>query len=151
LAAEKEFEALAEIGKALYDVKYATMNLRPAMDRYDPNEPVMDRHNRRYNEWVKSFEGLRDAIEKPKLFLPTYLHRQFMDILHLSTKEGVGFEISVRHGNPENPPGTLSFEDYQQAQKNITEMIDAIESAFSAIRKRYGIDGDGSNDGGSDA
>jgi hypothetical protein len=140
LAAEKEFEALGEIGKALFEMKFVTMGLRPAMDTIDPNEPVMDRHNRRYNLWVKSFEAFREAIEKPKLFLPAHLYRQFMEILHVSKKEGLGFEISVRHGNPENPPGTLSFRDYEQAQKNVTELIDAIEAAFSAIRKRYGID-----------
>lgn len=116
------------------------MRLRPAMDKIDPSEPAMDRHNRQYNLWVKSFEAFREAIEKPKLFLPAQLYRQFMEILHLSAKEGLGFEMALRHGNPENPPGTLSIRDYEQAQKNINEMIDAIEAAFSAIRKRYGID-----------
>jgi hypothetical protein len=56
LAAEKEFEALAEIGKALYELKSATMSLRPSMDVVDSNEPVMDKHNSRYQDWIKSYE-----------------------------------------------------------------------------------------------
>ena len=136
LAAEKEFEALKEIGATLYTIKLATMNLRPIMDRVDPNESEDERHNRRYQEWAKSHDSFMDVVEKHRLFLPKSLYRQFCDIRQVSRKEGIGFEIAVKHrrGAP------LGVEAYEQGQKNIEEMNTQIESALEAIRQRYEID-----------
>src|ERR1700724_1636329 len=66
LAAEKEFEALSEIGNALYDLQSATSTLRPSADVINPDEPPMERHTRRYHSWEESFEAFRDAFQKPR-------------------------------------------------------------------------------------
>jgi hypothetical protein len=136
LAAEKEFEALTEIGAALYTMKMATISLRPIMDRIDPNESEEQRHNRRYQQWAKSHDSFMEAVETHRLFLPRSLYLQFSDIRHMSRKEGVGFESAVRWGRG----GPLSGEAYEQGQKNIDEMNTRIESALEAIRLRYEID-----------
>ena len=138
LAAEKEFAALTEIGKALDDLQGATSLLRPSMDRVDPNEPLMERHNRRYRDWVKSFDLFRDAFQKPRMFLPTSLYREFIKIHQLSRKEAIGFEMAVRHKGTD---GHLDLDDYQQGQKNVDEMNGAIDNALAAIRKRLDVDG----------
>jgi hypothetical protein len=113
------------------------MGLRPAFDRYDSNEPVMDRHNRRYKRWAKSYDAFMDAVENPRLFLPAYLYQQLIAIQSLSHKEGIGFEIAVTHGSE---PGKLGFNDFTAGQKNIEEMNQAIENALLAIRKRYDLE-----------
>ncbi|HEU0143434.1 MAG TPA: hypothetical protein VFQ47_01495 [Nitrososphaera sp.] len=136
LAAEKEFEALAEIGKALYELQSATSSLRPQMDMVGPNEPIIERHNRRYQDWLKSFEAFRDSFQKPRLFLPQHLYRQFINIHRLSHTEGLGFEYAVRGGDE----GHLAAKDYLAGQKNIEEMNNAVEEALSSIRRRYDIE-----------
>jgi len=135
LAAEKEFEALIQIGTTLYSLKMSTIGLRPIMDRIDPNEPEIDRHNRRYTEWAKSHDAFMDTVEKHKLFLPSYLYRQFSDIRQLSRKEAIGFETALKFGE-----GKLNFGAYKDGEKNIDEMNTAIENALVAIRQRYDIE-----------
>jgi hypothetical protein len=136
LAAEREFDALTEIGAALYAMKLATMNLRPVLDRVDPNEPEEQRNARRSQEWAKSHDSFMDVVEKHRLFLPKFLYVQFCAIRQVSRKEGLGFEVAVRFGRG----GPLSVEAFQDGQKNTDEMNTRLESALDAIRQRYEID-----------
>ena len=74
LAAEKEFEALTEIGTHLYELQMATMGLRPlGIQRIDLNESEeqeREKYQRRHKEWAKRHDSYMDAVGKTKLFLP---------------------------------------------------------------------------------
>jgi hypothetical protein len=135
LAAEKEFAALGEIGKALYELQLATKSLRPSFDRFDPNEPEQERHNRRYRDWAMSHDTFLDTVERHKLFMPHDLYMQFFNIRRLAGAEALDFEYSLKAGE-----GKLSYESYQRSEKKIDEMDAAILKAITGIRQRYGID-----------
>jgi hypothetical protein len=135
LAAEKEFAALGEIGKALYELQLTTTGLRPSFDQFDPNEPEQERHNRRYKKWAESFDAFLDVIERYKLFMPHSLYMQFFNIRRLSHAEALDFEFSLKAGD-----GKLSFESYQRSKEKIDEMDTAIFEAIKRIRHRYGIE-----------
>ena len=136
LAAEKEFQALTEIGEALYELQIATMNLRPAMDIVDPDEPAEKRYARRYGEWAQRHDDFMNALGRHRLFLPKYLYQRFIEIKRLATHEAIGFKASLACGG-----GTLKFGAYQESEKNISELLDAIVKALDAISQRYGIEG----------
>lgn len=135
LAAEKEFQALSLIGEALFDLQMTTQNLRPQMDRINPDEPEMERHNRRYEAWAKSHDAFLEVCERNRLFLPKHLYLQFIEIRRLAYTEGLGFEVALKMGK-----GTLSFESYKQGAENVSKLLEAINTAITAIRKRIGID-----------
>jgi archaellum component FlaC len=135
IAAEKEFQALAQIGEALFELQMATQNLRPTMDKYDPDEPPMERHNRRYMAWAKSHDAYLEACERNRLFLPKFLYLQFFEIRRLAHTEAVGFKTALTIGE-----GNLSFKAYEQGAENISKMLEAIDKAITAIRRRYGIE-----------
>jgi hypothetical protein len=80
LAAEREFEALGEIGEALYKMQLATINLRPIMDRIDQNVSIEETYNKRYKEWAKSHDDFMDVVEKNRVFLPQSLYAQFFNL-----------------------------------------------------------------------
>src|SRR5689334_21698644 len=48
LAAEREFQALAEISDCLHELELATASLLPYFERVDPNEPEEQRHAKRF-------------------------------------------------------------------------------------------------------
>lgn len=135
LAAEREFCALAEIGKALFELELATRNLRPTSQQIDPNEPEKERHVRHYNEWTKSHNAFMDIIERHKLFMPQALYLQFFNIMRLSRSEGSGFQAALQIGE-----GQLGYDAYIQGRKNFEEMENAINESIISIRKRYGIE-----------
>ncbi|HXL80643.1 MAG TPA: hypothetical protein VN951_07175 [Pyrinomonadaceae bacterium] len=136
LAAEKEFGALGEIGKALFELQIATNGLRPSFDQFDPNEPEQERHNRRYKEWARSHDAFLDVVEMHRLFMPQYLYTQFFNIRRLAHAEALDFEYSLKAGK-----GKLSFESYQRREKKIEELNNAIHEAVLRIRERCGIEG----------
>ncbi len=136
LAAEKQFEALAEIGRALYEMELSTRRLRPALDHFDPDEPEEERYRRRWGKWAETRNDFMDAVEKNKLFLPQDVYAQFNVILRLSEKESIDFQACLAYGE-----GRLKGSAYLQGQKNIDEMDKKIREALTAIRQRYGIEG----------
>lgn len=135
LAAEKEFNALAEIGKALYELQLATRNLRPTFQEIDPDEPEIERHQKRYQEWAGSHDAFMDSVERNKLFMTQSLYLQFFNIRRLAYSEASGFRAALQIGK-----GALSFDAYKQGAKNVEEMDNAINKAITAIRQRYGIE-----------
>ncbi|HEY0347343.1 MAG TPA: hypothetical protein VGC60_04225 [Pyrinomonadaceae bacterium] len=61
LAAEKEFEALSEIGKCLFELQQATEELRPTgLQRIDPNETDEDKlakYRKRHRYWAECHDA----------------------------------------------------------------------------------------------
>jgi len=139
LAAEREFEALTEIGRFLYELQLATMGLRPlGIQRIPLNETEeqkQEKYQRRYDEWAKGHDAFMDAVEKSKLFLPHHLYLLFFNIRRLSFNEATDFRTALALGEGKLPPGT-----FEQAEKNIAEMSKAIDEAIVSIRQRYGIE-----------
>jgi hypothetical protein len=135
LASEKEFEALGEIGKALFELQLTTTGLRPSFDRIDPNEPEQERHNRRYAAWAKSHDTFLDVVERHKLFMSQSLYLKFFNIRRLSHAEALDFEYSLKAGK-----GKLSYESYQRSKEKLEAMDTAIREAIESIRRRCGIE-----------
>lgn len=135
LAAAKEFEAMGEIGKALYELQLTTTGLRPSFDQFDPNEPEQERHNRRYKAWAESHDTFLDVVERHKLFMPQTLYLKFFNIRRLSRAEALDFEYSLKAG-----AGKLSYESYQRRAKKIEDMDTAISEAIDSIRHRCRIE-----------
>ena len=135
LAAEKEFAALGEIGKALFELQLATTGLRPSFDQFDPSEPEQERHNRRYKEWARSHDAFLDVVERHRLFMPQTLYLQFVNIRRLSHAEALDFEYSLKAGS-----GKLSFDSYKRREIKIEELNTAIHEAVMRIRERCGVE-----------
>lgn len=79
LAAEKEFAAYADIGKALVEFESATMGLRPAVDFYPAGESEEERFTRRYKRWWEAGGEFYRSVERSKL-LPDDIYRQLIEI-----------------------------------------------------------------------
>jgi hypothetical protein len=139
LAAEREFEALTEIAKHLYEIQLATENLRPTwIQRTDLNETEeqeKEKYRRRRREWAISHDAFADAVQKNRPFLPKFLYTRFSNIGRLSFCEASDFDAALVHGEDRVPPSTL-----EQAAKNVVEMSNAIDTAIASIRERYEID-----------
>ena len=136
LAAEKEFAAMENIGKALVELQLTTRSLRPTMDFIDPNEHEEERHKRRYNDCVVSRNSFFDNIENHKLFMPQALYITFLEILRSADLERFSFESAIKFGE-----GKLNYNSYKQGEKNREEMDNAIFEAIKVIRRRCGIEG----------
>jgi len=139
LAAEKEFEALSEIGKCLFELQQATEELRPTgLQRIDPSESAEDKlekYRARHRRWAENHDAFVAAVQQKKLFMPSSLYRQFFNIGRLSFNEAIDFETALAYGK-----GKLSPNSYEQARKNIGELAEAIEAAITSLRQRYGIE-----------
>lgn len=102
LASEKEFEALTEISRYLYEIQLATENLRPTwiqrIDLNETEEQAKEKYQRRYREWSTSHDAFADAVQKNRPFLPQYLYIRFSNIGRLSFCEASDFRTFLVHG-----------------------------------------------------
>jgi hypothetical protein len=136
LAAEREFAVLSQIGDALYELAVSTEKLRPIVDYVDPNESESERRNRRYAEWVSSYNSFVHLVQKHRLFLAKSLYLKFMAVNMASRREGIEYDITARSDDLEK---RISTEAYEAAAKNIKDMNEKIDAALDAIHKRYEI------------
>jgi hypothetical protein len=133
LAAEKEFQAYAEIGKTLVEFEAATVSLRPLVDFQQSAGSPEENFNQRYKRWWQAGYEFHRSVERFRLFLPDDIYRQLNEILDACKKEGISFEVSYKFGSE---PGKLTREDYQMARQNIKEINTVIESTLRSIRER---------------
>lgn len=138
LAAEREFQALSDIGVELHNLNRDTRRLRPSMEMVDPDESFEERHRKRLQKWAKSHEDLLDVVERNKLFLSAALYDSFIQILELARNEAIELNVDVEDENVMRKE-RLPIQSYKRAQENIAALSDALQKAVLMIRQRYGM------------
>ncbi len=102
LAAEKEFEALSEIGKCLFELQESTEELRPTgLRRIDPEESEEDtktKYQERQKRWRKDHDAFVTAVQHKRLFMPQSLPLQFFNIGRLAHNELIDFQTALAYG-----------------------------------------------------
>jgi hypothetical protein len=68
---QTEFNAYKEIWKTLSEVKYAVLQLRPAIDQFDPNETEEQRKISRLTKFTEKFNTYLISIDQSKPFYHT--------------------------------------------------------------------------------
>jgi hypothetical protein len=130
LAAEKEFQALAEIGEALYDLEHDTRALRSTFLLLTGGNN-MESEQARWQSWQRSHNKYLNIINRNRLFLPTNICQQLQSIFGTANREAALFEAESQMGN--------RWQNLEGRDNLITEMSARIQDLLHTIRQRYGI------------
>lgn len=123
---EHEYEIYKAAWDRLFSLRQATLSLRPTMDRLDLNETKEDRMRKRVAAFTAPYNALLDLVEKNKPFYPPAIYEALSAVREKCRHELIDYEYVERP----------NLEYYKEARKNQEEILQLIEEACEAIRKR---------------
>ncbi|EQB7869097.1 hypothetical protein ACYUAC_004743 [Citrobacter amalonaticus] len=125
---DKELSAYSIIWSSMFETRECVLKLRPAMDKFDPEEPFEERKFRRLRDFADVFNTFVISVESNKPFISPEVY----EILDSFRKECRSESIMFEHGNPE-----LEWDTYwKQAELNRTTISKLFDDTCDAIRKR---------------
>lgn len=137
IVAEREVQAISEIGSVLFDLRLATSSLRPVFDRLPQgNEASKAVFQQRFSKWAETHDSFFSILEKQRLFLPKVIYQMLWEIKSYAVEEGVSFETDFRHFYDES----FTFEQYEKAIERVNKLLTAIDDLREVINKRYEIE-----------
>lgn len=138
IVAEREIQAVFEVGSALFDLRLATTELRPVMDSVPSDGGAANEmFQKRFTNWAEMHNAFFVIVEKQRLFLPKSIYNMLCDIKGKAVEEGVSFETDLRLVFD----GRFTFEQHQQASKRIGDLLAAINHLCDTVNERYEIEG----------
>ena len=129
-AFDKEFEVLSELWKALIELRYATLNLRPIFDTVDPNETEEQRKIKRLNKFGESYNNFLLKIMQYQPFFPKEIFSALEEIRTVAYSEALDYEYS-------NPKSIQEYWD--KAKANSDAILKGIDKVGELIRERISI------------
>lgn len=127
---EKELKVYEAIWGTLIDVAKAVMQLRPALDRYDPEETEEERKSKRLSRLADAGQGFLDEVNKEKPFYAPEVHTKLMALQATVQREAIEYQ----YGDP------VKQRDYWEKALENSNLIRAqIDDACEAIRARIGV------------
>jgi len=127
---EKELKVYEAIWGTLIDVAKAVMQLRPALDRYDPEETEEERKSKRLSRLADAGQGFLDEVNKEKPFYAPEVHTKLMALQATVQREAIEYQ----YGDP------VQQRDYWEKALENSNLIRAqIDDACEAIRARIGV------------
>ncbi|WP_272151119.1 hypothetical protein [Tenacibaculum aiptasiae] len=126
---EKEFEIYNELWKNLIELRNNTSSLRPQLDYINPKISEEERKKSRLEKFNLAFTKCVNSFENNKPFYPKDVYDEIDKTIRLARKE-------VREYNR----GEKYTKDYwENAEKNIEEIINSTSIVCEKIRERIGL------------
>lgn len=123
---EKEFEIYLELWEKIMSVMTSTVELRPFLEKYDPDETESETKQRRLKALSTALQELQQTVNNHKPFYAPDVYESAHELLHISNKEAHHYQV-------QSPNSDKYFDD---AMKNTKEMDQILDDICESIRKR---------------
>jgi hypothetical protein len=126
---EKEFNIYNDLWGKLIDLRNITGDLRPEMGYYDTSKTAEEIAREKLVRINEAFQACVISFDKNKPFYPKEVYDEIEKVLRLSKREATQFQY-----------GDSRKEEYwEEAKKNIQEIIKSMDNACDIIRTRIGL------------
>ncbi|GJQ52770.1 MAG: hypothetical protein HKUEN02_16170 [Anaerolineaceae bacterium] len=129
-AFDKEFEVLSELWKALIELRYATLNLRPRFDTVNPNETDEQRRMNRLNKFGVSYNNFLMKLLQNQPFYPIEIFDALEEIRSIAYSEALDYEYADTK---------KSREYWKKAEENSKVILLSIDKVGELIRQRISV------------
>jgi hypothetical protein len=126
---EKEFLIYNELWKNLIGLRNYTSSLRPQFDIIDPKESEEERKKSRLEKFNIAFTDCVNTFDNNKPFYPKEIYDEIDKTIRLARKEVREYNRGEKY----------SKEYWENAEKNIEEIINSTNIVCEKIRQRIGL------------
>jgi hypothetical protein len=126
---EKEFSVYTDLWAKLIDLRNVTASLRPMLDTRDSTKTEDEIKIERLTKQWEKLILVSDTFEKNRPFYSKDVYKEIDSLVKLSRFEAIDYEHGERH----------SREYWDEAQKNIKNIIDSMDKIATLIRKRIEV------------
>ncbi|MGF1903403.1 MULTISPECIES: hypothetical protein [Aliivibrio] len=123
---DKEYRIYGEVWECLVELKIATGNLRPWMDKTDPQQSEKERILERYNAFITPFNNFSMALEKNKPFFSKKVYQALSDVRNECDNESIDYKYGK----------STDKNYYECAVQNSRKIAELIDLSCDVIRTR---------------
>lgn len=123
---EHEYEIYRKAWESLFDLRQATLSLRPMLDHVERNESKEERMHKRIGQFSKPHNKFLQVVEMNKPFYPEAVYSALGKVREKCREELISYQYTERGHR----------EYWEEASKNQEEILVFINSACEAIRTR---------------
>ncbi len=132
LAAEKEIQALTEIGEALINLKISSRKVSPFNLVDNPNDGKFIIRKEQVSIWAKTVDEFYLCVEKNYLFLPTSIYDELFEIYMFCGKQLLSSGKFLNMNDDLSPTDKiLRSKEFFMGLENV------VNNAISKVRERY--------------
>jgi hypothetical protein len=126
---EKEFLIYNELWKSLVELRIATVLLRPQGEVINKIKSEEERRKEKLNNIDLAFKACVNIYEDNKPFYPKDIYEEIKKVIKITNKEIIQFVRGKSYTD----------EYWENAEKNITEIINSIDVVCEKMRERIGL------------
>lgn len=126
---EKEFNVYTDLWAKLIDLRNVTASLRPAMDTRDNTKTEDEIKQERLSKQWEKLVLVSDTFQKNRPFYSDDIYKEIESLVKISRIEAIKYHHGERYNH----------EYWEEAERNIKEIIDSMDKIATLIRKRIEI------------
>ncbi|AUC74904.1 hypothetical protein [Olleya sp. Bg11-27] len=126
---EKEFKIYESLWATLTELRNHASSLRPIGEVYNLNQSEEERKKQRLEKFLKAFYDCTKIFDNNKPFYPKEIYNEINNVIQLAKKEVLEYKRGKEH----------SRDYWENAEKNITEIIESTDNVCERIRERIGL------------